>query len=148
MIGRSAWTLVGATVISWAYLLYGYSDTYPWLSWIEVAVGLFGLGVILVAWMNHDHDFPHAFGWTTLGVVVLVFVLWCWVQIRIAPAYGTDESAFDQFAGLLVSHGHNPYTVSMARSFNLFHVSPDGFTFRLSGVPVTQLSYPDRKSVV
>lgn len=142
MIGRSAWTLVGATVISWAYLLYGYSDTYPWLSWIEVAVGLFGLGVILVAWMNHDHDFPHAFGWTTLGVVVLVFVLWCWVQIRIAPAYGTDESAFDQFAALLVSHGHNPYTVSMARSFNLFHVSPDGFTFRLSGAPVTQLSYP------
>ncbi len=140
--GRSAWTLAGATVISWAYLLYGYSDTYPWLSWIEVVVGLFGLCVILAAWLHHDHDFPQSLGWTTLGVAVLVFALWCWIQIRIAPAYGTDESAFDQFAALLVSHGHNPYTVSMARSFNLFHVSPDGFTFRLSGAPVTQLSYP------
>lgn len=139
---RSAWTLVGATVISWAFLLYGYSDTYPWLSWVEVVVGLYGLGVIVVAWMHRDDAFSHLLGWVTAGVVIVAFILWCWIQIRVAPAYGTDESAFDQFAAQLVSHGHNPYTVSMAPSFNLFHVSPDGFTFRLNGSPVTQLSYP------
>ena len=30
----------------------------------------------------------------------------------------------------------------MAPSFNLFRVPPDGFTYTLSGAPVTQLSYP------
>lgn len=139
---RSSWTLVGATVISWAFLLYGYSDTYPWLSWVEVVVGLYGLGIIVVAWLHRGDGFPHAWGWVTLGVALVAFILWCWIQIRVAPAYGTDESAFDQFAAQLVSHGHNPYTTSMAPSFNLFHVSPNGYTFRLDGSPVTQLSYP------
>lgn len=129
-------------MISWAFLLFGYSDTYPWLSFIEIAVGLFGLGIVAVAWLHRGDDFPHSLGWVTLGVAVLVFIVWCWIQIRIAPAYGTDEAAFDQFAAQLASHEHNPYTVSMAPSFNQFHVSPDGFTFGLNGSPVTQLSYP------
>jgi uncharacterized membrane protein len=139
---RSSWTLAGATVISWAFLLFGFSDTYPWLSYIEIAAGLFGLTIVAVAWLHRGDDFPRSLGWVTLGVVAIVFIVWCWIQVRIAPAYGTDEAAFDQFAAQLVSHGHNPYTVSMAKSFDLFHVSPDGFTFRLNGSPVTQLSYP------
>ena len=39
-------------------------------------------------------------------------------------------------------HGLNPYVHSMAPSFSLFRVSPDGYTYNLTGVPVTQLSYP------
>jgi uncharacterized membrane protein len=139
---RSSWILVGATVISWAFLLYGYSDTYPWLSWVEVIVSFYGLGSLVAAWLHRGDGFPSSLGWVTLGVTLVAFILWCWIQIRVAPAYGTDESAFDQFAAQLVTQGHNPYTASMAPSFNLFHVSPNGYTFRLNGSPVTQLSYP------
>ena len=39
-------------------------------------------------------------------------------------------------------HGINPYLHSMAAAFPLFHVSPNGYTFRLNGTPVTTLSYP------
>ena len=30
----------------------------------------------------------------------------------------------------------------MAAAFPMFHVSPNGYTFKLSGQPVTNLSYP------
>lgn len=139
---RSSWTIVGATIMTWAFLLYGYSDSYPWLSAIEIIVGFFGLSVVATSWLHTERPFPETFAWLALGVSITAFVIWCWIQVRVAPAYGTDESAFDQYAAQLVAHGHNPYVISMAKSFNLFHVSPDGFTFRLNGAPVTQLSYP------
>ena len=139
---RASWTVAGAVVISWAFLLYGYGDSYPWLAYVEVLVGLFGLGVVAIAWLHNGDSFPRTLGWVTLGVSVFVFLLWCWIQVRVAPNYGTDEAAFDQYAAQLVQHGHNPYAVSMAKSFNIFHVSPDGYTFRLNGTPVTTLSYP------
>ena len=139
---RSSWTIVGATIMTWAFLLYGYSDSYPWLSAIEIVVGFFGLSVVAMSWLHAEQSFSEGFAWVTLGVSITAFIVWCWVQVRVAPAYGTDESAFDQYAAQLVTHGHNPYVASMARSFSLFHVSPDGFTFRLNGTPVTQLSYP------
>lgn len=139
---RACWTLAGAVIISWAFLLYGYGDSYPWLAYVEVLVGLFGLIVVAASWLYQGASFPRVWGWTALGVAVVVFLLWCWIQVRIAPNYGTDEAAFDQYAAQLVEHGHNPYAVSMAKSFNIFHVSPDGYTFRLNGTPVTTLSYP------
>ena len=139
---RASWTLAGAVVISWAFLLYGYSDSYPWLAYLEVLVGFFGLGVVSVAWLHNGDSFPRNFGWIALGVSIFVFLLWCWIQVRIAPNYGTDEAAFDQYAAQLIQHGHNPYAISMAKSFGIFHVSPDGYTFRLNGTPVTTLSYP------
>ena len=52
-----------------------------------------------------------------------------------APDYGTDEIAFDQYAAHLALQGLNPYAHSMAAAFPLFHVSPNGYTFRLNGQP-------------
>ena len=68
--------------------------------------------------------------------------LWSYFQVFIAPDYGTDEIAFDQYAAQLALHGINPYLHSMAPAFPLFHVSPNGYTFQLNGQPVTTLSYP------
>jgi hypothetical protein len=74
--------------------------------------------------------------------VVLGFLLWSLMQIVKTPSYGTDEIAFDQYAAQLLIHGMNPYVHSMGPSFSMFHVSPNGYTFRLDGQPVTSLSYP------
>ena len=68
--------------------------------------------------------------------------MWSYFQLYIAPDYGTDEIAFDQYAAQLALHGINPYLHSMAAAFPLFHVSPNGYTFLLNGQPVTKLSYP------
>ena len=77
-----------------------------------------------------------------LAAVLIALALWSYFQVFIAPDYGTDEIAFDQYAAQLALHGINPYLHSMAPAFPLFHVSPNGYTFRLNGQPVTTLSYP------
>ena len=71
------------------------------------------------------------------------FACWSWLQLRLGPAYGTDEVAFDQYAAQLLSHLHNPYQHSMAPALRMFHVSQYVTTFRLDGTPLTQVSYPD-----
>ena len=74
------------------------------------------------------------FAWLTALMVVEALIAWGYVQVRYAPGYGTDELAFDQYAGGLAQHGLDPYLHSMAPSFSLFHVSPDGYTYSLTGV--------------
>jgi len=139
---RSGWLLVGGTVIAWGFLLFGFNDAYPWLSLVEVLTTLFGLALVVVSLWHRDDRMPRGLGLGALAVTSLLFFIWCWIQIRVAPAYGTDEAAFDQYAAQLFHQGIDPYTRSMAPAFPLFHVSPDGYTFTMAGTPVTALSYP------
>jgi hypothetical protein len=83
-----------------------------------------------------------AMPWVTAVMVVLALIVWAFTQVRAGPGYGTDELAFNQYAAMLANHGVNPYTHSMAPSFGLFRVSPNGYTFNLNGTPVTSFSYP------
>ena len=139
---RAGTILVGAIVVAWAFLLFGYNDSYPWLSLVEVLVGFVGMVLVAAALGYGDDRLPTWWGLVALVVSCLAFLTWCWIQIRVAPSYGTDESAFDQYAAHLFVHGLDPYRYSMAKAFAMFHVSPDGYTLRLDGTPVTTLSYP------
>ncbi len=100
---------------------------------------------IIVAWLPDgvisDRRQRQA-DWVVLIAALIAFVLWSYFQVYIAPDYGTDEIAFDQYAAQLALHGLDPYLHSMAAAFPTFHVSPNGYTFRLNGSPVTTLSYP------
>ena len=101
--------------------------------------------VIVAAWLPGsvlDNRRQHQIGWVALVAVIMALALWSYFQVFVAPDYGTDEIAFDQYAAQLAWHGINPYLRSMAPAFPLFHVSPNGYTFQLNGQPVTTLSYP------
>jgi uncharacterized membrane protein len=74
-----------------------------------------------------------------LAAAITYYAVLIWVT---QPAYGTDAVAFDQYAAQLVLHGVNPYGVSMAPAFQLFHVPVIFRTFELNGSVVTGLSYP------
>jgi len=133
--------VVGVTLISWSFLLFGYSDAFPVLSVIGVVIAVWGMCLVAGTWIWRVRQLSWR-DFTTLSLFVLALISWCWVQVHIAPSYGTDESAFDQYAAHLFLQGHNPYAASMAPAFHMFHMSPNGYTFTLSGQPVTQLSYP------
>jgi hypothetical protein len=143
-VRRIGWTLAGVTLLLWSLDLFGYVDDFPWLSPLMAVLTLWGFGTILASWVPHrvDRRLARALAWTTVGLVVIALLAWSYTQIFLAPGYGTDEIAFDQYAAQLVLHGLNPYVHSMAKAFSLFHVSANGYTFRLNGQPVTQLSYP------
>jgi uncharacterized membrane protein len=139
-----AWTLAGLTLILWSLDLFGYVDTFPWLSAVMSVLAIWGFATIVASWYPRaiDPRVATVLAWTTVGLVLAALAFWSYTQIVTAPAYGTDEVAFDQYAAQLLIHGVNPYVHSMAPAFSLFHVSPNGYTFRLTGQPVTTLSYP------
>jgi uncharacterized membrane protein len=141
---RAWWTVAGLTILFWGFQLFGYVDAHPWLILLVFGLGLWGFGIIAVSWTDRVLASRHFeyLGWCTLGVAVIAFLVWSYIQVTVAPAYGTDEVAFDQYAAHLFVHGINPYTHSMGPAFSLFHVSPNGYTFGLNGSPITALSYP------
>ena len=110
-----------------------------------VVLGLGGLLAIVAAWLPEPvigNRRQRQIDWAVLVAVLAALALWSYFQVFIAPDYGTDEIAFDQYAAQLALYGINPYLHSMAAAFPLFHVSPNGYTFQLNGQPVTNLSYP------
>ncbi|HLG93091.1 MAG TPA: hypothetical protein VKY15_08960 [Acidimicrobiales bacterium] len=141
---KVAWSLAGLTLVLWSLRLFGYVDEHPFLTVPEVLLVAWGLATIVVTWRPRQVSRPVArvLAALTLALALAGFVTWSVLQVLHAPAYGTDEIAFDQYAASLVRQGFNPYTHSMAPAFSQFHVSPDGYTFLLDGRPVTSLSYP------
>jgi uncharacterized membrane protein len=142
---RTLRTLAAVFVITWSFRLSGYLTFGTWLAIPVVLLGLTGLLAIVAAWLpsgtlagRRQRQIDIA----VLAAVIVALGIWCYFQIYIAPDYGTDEVAFDQYAAQLALHGINPYLHSMAAAFPLFHVSPNGYTFLLNGQPVTKLSYP------
>jgi hypothetical protein len=144
---RVWWSLAGIMLIEWSIRIYSSVTTFPWVTVVVVVVGLWGLLTVAGSWLSVANEvvlrpWRSAWGWITAALVVGSLILWAILQVHQSPGYGTDEIAFDQYAAVLSRHGLNPYVHSMAPSFNLFHVPPDGFTYTLSGTAVTQLSYP------
>jgi uncharacterized membrane protein len=143
--GRALRTLAGAMAVTWSFRLSGYLTFSPWLAVVVAILGLAGLAAIIVAWLPDPaigDRWRRRSDWAVLFAVLAGLALWSYFQVYLAPDYGTDEIAFDQYAAQLALQGLNPYAHSMAAAFPLFHVSPNGYTFRLNGQPVTSLSYP------
>lgn len=143
---RAAWVIVGLLLVEWSIRMYGSSSTYPWVIVVVVVIGAWGLTTAAAACLPGTRS-PLApwrgpWSWATLGVVLVAFAAWAVLQVHGQPGYGTDEIAFDQYAGQLARHGIDPYLRSMAPSFPMFRVPPDAYTYTLSGTAVTHLSYP------
>jgi uncharacterized membrane protein len=142
---RALRSLVGVFLVTWAFRISGFITFASWSALPIVVLGLAGLLVIAAAWLPDSvlsNRRQHEIGWAALAAVIAALAVWSYFQVYIAPDYGTDEIAFDQYAAQLALHGIDPYLRSMAPAFPLFHVSPNGYTFQLNGQPVTALSYP------
>jgi len=144
---RLWWTLVGVMLLGRGFQLINDAPNFSWAAWAALGCGFWGLATVIVSWVPQAATLrarsrANVFAWITAIVTLLGFAAWAGIFVHTAPAYGTDELAFDQYAATLVQHGLNPYTHSMANAFPMFSVSPAGYTFTLTGAKVTQLSYP------
>jgi uncharacterized membrane protein len=128
----------------WALRLVISANTFPALIVLVIAMGLIGLAIMVVAWLpGFDPKWARSFpGYLILVISFIAIAMWSYAQVFTYPAYGTDEAAFDQYAAIVATHLHDPYITSMAPSFDLFRVSPNGYTFLLNGHRVEHLSYP------
>jgi hypothetical protein len=64
------------------------------------------------------------------------------VIIHTRHFYSTDSAAFDDVAARALSHGHDPYTVSMSAASRLLLVPDRYWTYTVSGAHVAHTSYP------
>ncbi|MDA8034271.1 MAG: hypothetical protein M0T71_08915 [Actinomycetota bacterium] len=147
LVSCLSWTLAGAVLINWSIQLLGAVTVYPWVAALVVIAGAWGLVTVIVPWLRLGNrigllPWRMVASWGTVGMVLACYLAWAFLQIHASPGYGTDEIAFDQYAAVLASHGVNPYLHSMLPAFAKYNVSPDGFTYRVNGSPVTALSYP------
>jgi hypothetical protein len=140
--------LVGVVILNWSITLFGPASVYWPVALLVVLSGFWGMTVAVISWLDLD-DYPGlerwrgAFGWANALLVVVLMGVWAYIQFHNAPAYTTDELSFDQYAAQLVAHGlHNPYVYSMGPAGPIFRLSPDAYTYTLTGHAVLQLSYP------
>lgn len=117
-----------------------------------VLANIWGVVTIIVAWVPDELRRSRRLGnicaWATAIVVVALFVVWAVVNLTQGNNYGTDAIGFNQYAAELMRSGHNPYVHSMAPAYQLFDIPTFVYTYSLSGVPVTALSYPSLSFLV
>lgn len=143
-LGRRAWwTAAAVTLLLWSYELLAWAGAYGLVTVLMVVATGWSVLTFAVVWSTRAPRWlARTAVWGTVVLCLACFGAWAVLQVYQAPGYGTDEIAFDQYAAHLLAHGTNPYTRSMAPAFPLYHVQPDGYTYRLNGTAVTTLSYP------
>lgn len=135
--------LAGMMVLLWGLRLWGFLNLIPAFTLPTVAITALGLALIAASLSgNLPDNWARAAQIAGLVATCVALLLWGYAQMLTLPSYGTDELAFDQYAAQLFLHGIDPYLRSMAPALNLFQESPDNFTWQLTGLPVTTLSYP------
>ncbi len=112
-----------------------------WVLPIALIAELSGLSALVWIWSRRS--VPR---WLQVSLLILAAVTIlsrCYLLVLGKPAYGTDEIAFDQYAAqLLLFHGSDPYTHSMAPALGLFQVPSQYHTYTLTGQAITRVSYP------
>ncbi len=140
--GAGPWILVGAILVLWGLRFGVGAQESGWFAVGDALSVAAGIAVMIGApWLTSSKSARWVHG-IVVAVVVLAFLAWAWQQILVSPAYATDELAFDQYAAHLLLGGIDPYRVSLAAAFPRYQVSPDAYTLRFNGSPVTTLSYP------
>lgn len=137
-----AWILVGAVLVLWGLRFGIGAQESGWFALGDAISVAAGIAVMIGAPWLASVGVRRWVQTIVLAVVVLAFIVWAWQQILLAPAYATDELAFDQYAAHLLLAGVDPYRVSLAAAFPRYQVSPDAYTLKFNGSPVTTLSYP------
>ncbi len=137
-----SWLVVAVSLIMWGLRLWTAGTMTAAAPIPSVLLAGGGMASLVVPSLLRRKKAWRAWEAIMLALVVGALFVWVYTQIYANPSYLTDEMAFDQWAATLWVHGINPYGRSLAAAFTAYQVSPDKFTWTLTGTPVTLLSYP------
>ena len=115
-VERAWWTLAGLMLLGLSIQISLAATTFPIVIAAAIGLAIGGIATLAITWTSTVAA-PRALPWILLLLTVTAVIVTSISQIYAAPAYGTDEIAFDQYAAILALHGHNPYLHSMAPSF-------------------------------
>lgn len=134
------WLVAAAATVAGGLSLWPGADRWSWVGPAALAIIASALATATATVLQRRLG--------TGGQLLLVVAAAAVIAVRSAlaiagaPAYGSDEAAFDQYAAQLLLHGIDPYGRSLAPALQFFHVPDGARTYLLSGRLVTSLSYP------
>lgn len=138
---RGAWTLVWFSVLGSGIGFWGW-----WTSWPPAAIlapvlvvgSLVGMAAV---WLVESPT-SVAMQSVTLVTALVAVALPQGTAIHVRQFFTTDSAAFNQVASLVLLHGRNPYTASMAPAAKLLNPPANYWSYTVDGGHVLNVSYP------
>jgi uncharacterized membrane protein len=138
---RCAWTLVWFSVLGSGLGFWGW-----WTSWPPAAilapVLIVGSMVGMAAVWLVDNPTSKVMQAVTLVAALVSVALPQGTAIHVRQFFTTDSAAFNQVASLVLLHGKNPYTASMAPAAKLLNTPANYWSYTVGGGHVLSVSYP------
>lgn len=138
---RAAWSLVWVAVLADGVGAWHVWRSTPDAIAVAPALVLIGLGGLIATWIVVT---PRnlVFQWLGFSLVMATVLYPQFIEIHHRSFANTDVSALGEVAARLFSHGHNPYTWSLASASRLMFVPIRTWTYTVTGGHIVRTSYP------
>jgi hypothetical protein len=138
---RCAWTLVWFSVLGSGLGFWGWWTSWPFaavLAPVFVVGSMVGMAAV---WLVDD---PTSLVMQGVGLVAALasVAIPQGTATHVRQFFTTDSAAFNQVASLVLLHGKNPYTASMAPAAKLLNPPANYWTYTVDGGHVLNVSYP------
>jgi uncharacterized membrane protein len=137
LLALAAVGLFGPALVAWSSII-----QLPLVGLIATVSCFICIGIVLVAANAQSERLFDLLDALVLILAVAILGSWAATELYFYPAYGTDESAFVQYAAQLLIHGHDPYRANLLPALTQFHVPIQYATYKLNGTIASTLSYP------
>ncbi|MGH9090115.1 MAG: hypothetical protein ACRDZR_01840, partial [Acidimicrobiales bacterium] len=140
-VERCAWSVVWLGVLVGGCDLWGSWTAWPPVDVLAPALVAVALGGFVACWCTAS---PRSWWHQALALVAgLVAVATPHlVGIHNRRYYATDSAALDQVAARALTHGHDPYSASLASASLLLRTPASYWTYTVTGSHVVNMSYP------
>src|ERR1700722_10288399 len=93
---RLWWTLFGAVLLTWGFVIKPGAPHDVWGAVIGLLATAWGLGTVVVAWLPRRSTpaaalLGEVLAWTTALIGFAAFIVWALQQLHAGSGYGTDE---------------------------------------------------------
>ena len=129
--------LFGPALIAWGSII-----QLPAIGIVATASCVVILGLVVVSVTVTTQRALNQLDFVVLALALILLAAWASTELYFYPAYGTDESAFVQYAAQLLLHGHNPYSHNLLPALTQFRVPIQFATYKLNGTLTSTLGYP------
>jgi uncharacterized membrane protein len=137
LLSLAAIGLFGPALVAWSSIV-----QLPFVGLIATVSCIACIAIVLAAISSTSEKAFARLDYLILTIAVVVLGAWCLTELYFYPAYGTDESAFVQYAANLQLHSHNPYGTNLLPALTQFRVPIQYATYKLDGTIASTLAYP------
>ncbi|MFB5190700.1 hypothetical protein [Alicyclobacillus fastidiosus] len=136
-------SLLGLTIIGIGFNMWQSIVSIPVIGGSSIVLTFIGLLLIASAFAIQQEINLSKLEVLSLCLTIIAVLGWTLTNLYFAPAYGTDEVAYEQYAAQLFTQGIDPYGKNLMHALEMFQVPIQYATYTMNGNISTALAYPD-----